>query len=148
MAKAAPTVAPPRSALSQRVVRVAVPALVVLALAVLLAGVAVLRSGAATQRAQRWDRVEQAYAALIEGKTILDLTESLQLRRSRVMGVNRIELSGFTEAAKDWLKADGFFSEIISWKLRLFCPTEANGFAVLERLLARIPVTGLHARNG
>ncbi len=51
------------------------------------------------------------------------LAEGMELHRSRVMGVNRIELSGFTEAAKDRLKADGFFSEIISWKLRLFCPT-------------------------
>jgi hypothetical protein len=64
------------------------------------------------------------------------------------MGVNRIELSGFTEVAKDRLKADGFFSEIISWKLRLFCPTDTSGVAILERLLARVPVTGLHARNG
>jgi hypothetical protein len=64
------------------------------------------------------------------------------------MGVNRIELSGFSEAAKDRLKADGFFSEIISWKLRLFCPTEASGIAVLEGLLARNPDAGLHARNG
>ena len=88
------------------------------------------------------------------------LAEGMELHRSRVMGVNRIELSGFTEAAKDRLKADGFFSEIISWKLRLFCPTDgepvsamgsskpASGTAIIERLLARIPVTGLHARNG
>ena len=64
------------------------------------------------------------------------------------MGVNRIELSDFTESAKDRLKADGFFSEISSWKLRLFCPTDPSGIAVLDRLLARAPVTGLHARNG
>ena len=46
------------------------------------------------------------------------------------------------------LKADGFFSEIIRWKLRLFCPTDPTGIAVLDRLLARCPVTGLHARGG
>jgi hypothetical protein len=72
----------------------------------------------------------------------------MELHRSRVMGVNRIELSGFTEAAKDRLKAEGFFSEIISWKLRLFCPTDSSGIALLERLLARVAVTGLNARNG
>ncbi len=76
------------------------------------------------------------------------LAEGLELHRSRVMGVNRIELSGFTEAAKDRLKADGFFSEIIAWKLRLFCPTDSGGIAVLDRLLARCPVTGIHARGG
>jgi hypothetical protein len=51
-------------------------------------------------------------------------------------------------AAKDRLKADGFFSEIIAWKLRLFCPADSSGIAVLDRLLARCPVTGLHARGG
>ncbi len=76
------------------------------------------------------------------------LAEGMELHRSRVMGVNRIELSGFTEAAKDRLKADGFFSEIISWKLRLFAPTDASGVKVLDRLLARCFVTELHARGG
>ncbi|MGL4279178.1 MAG: methylase, partial [Albidovulum sp.] len=88
------------------------------------------------------------YALLLEGKTVVRLAEGLELHRSRVMGVNRIELSGFTEAQKDRLKADGFFSEIIAWKLRLFCPTDPSGVAVLERLLARFAVAGLHARNG
>ncbi|PJF10205.1 strawberry notch family protein [Pseudorhodobacter sp. MZDSW-24AT] len=90
----------------------------------------------------------QVHALVLEGKTVVQLAEGMELHRSRVMGVNRIELSGFTEAAKDRLKADGFFSEIISWKLRLFCPTDPAGIAVLERLLARCPVTGLHARGG
>src|SRR5690606_5310851 len=43
---------------------------------------------------------DAAYAALIEGRTILDLAEGLQLRRVRVMGANRIELTGFTEDRK------------------------------------------------
>ena len=90
----------------------------------------------------------QLHALVLEGKTVVRLAEGMELHRSRVMGVNRIELSGFTESAKDRLKADGFFSEIISWKLRLFCPTDASGVKVLDRLLARCPVTGLHARGG
>jgi hypothetical protein len=90
----------------------------------------------------------QVHALVLEGRTVVRLAEGMELHRSRVMGVNRIELSSFTEAAKDRLKADGFFSEIISWKLRLFCPTDTSGIAVLERLLARVSVTGLHARNG
>ena len=64
------------------------------------------------------------------------------------MGVNRIELSGFTEAQKDRLKADGLFSEIIAWKLRLFVPTDAAGSAVLDRVLARFPIQQLSARGG
>ena len=90
----------------------------------------------------------QVHALVLEGKTIVRLAEGMELHRSRVMGVNRIELSGFPEQARDRLKAEGFFSEIISWKLRLFCPADASGVAVLERLLARCPLTGLHARGG
>lgn len=90
----------------------------------------------------------QVHALVLDGKTVVRLAEGMELHRSRVMGVNRIELSGFTEAAKDRLKAEGFFSEIISWKLRRFCPVDQNGVAVLDRLLARCPVTGLHARKG
>ncbi len=56
----------------------------------------------------------QVHALVLEGKTVVRLAEGMELHRSRVMGVNRIELSGFSESAKDRLKADGFFSEIIS----------------------------------
>jgi len=90
----------------------------------------------------------QVHALVLEGKTVVQLAEGLELHRSRVMGVNRIELSGFTEAQKDRLKADGFFSEIIAWKLRLFCPVDSGGIETLDRLLSRCPVTGLHARGG
>ncbi|MFG6546790.1 strawberry notch-like NTP hydrolase domain-containing protein [Sulfitobacter sp. 1A13730] len=90
----------------------------------------------------------QVHALVLEGKTVVCLSEGMELHRSRVMGANRIELSGFSEAAKDRLKADGFFSEIISWKLRLFCPTDADGVAILDRLLARCPVASLHDRGG
>ena len=90
----------------------------------------------------------QVHALVLEGKTVVRLAEGMELHRSRVMGVNRIELSGFSEAAKDRLKADGFFSEIISWKLRLFCPADARGIAVLDHLLARFHIQGLHARKG
>ncbi|MDE2075233.1 MAG: strawberry notch family protein [Alphaproteobacteria bacterium] len=83
---------------------------------------------------------EAAFAALMDGRTILDLAESLQLRRVRVMGAHRIELSGFSDALKDRLKAYGLFSEIISWKLRLFVPTDESGVEILARLLDRYPV--------
>ena len=90
----------------------------------------------------------QVHALVLEGKTVVCLSEGMELHRSRVMGANRIELSGFSEAAKDRLKADGFFSEIIGWKLRLFCPTDASGIEILDRLLARCPVARLHDRGG
>ena len=80
---------------------------------------------------------KDAFAALMEGRTILDLSEGLQLRRVRVMGVNRIELSGFTDTMRQRLTAYGLFHEIISWKLRMFVPTDTAGPTVLERVLGR-----------
>ena len=84
----------------------------------------------------------QAIAMLREGHAVLDLADGLQLRRSRLMQVNRIELTGFGSSAVDRLKAMGLFSEIISWKLRLFVPDDmVTGSGVLERLFERHPLT-------
>jgi len=89
----------------------------------------------------------QAYAALIEGRTILDLAEGLQLRRVRVMAGNRIELTGFTEAMRERLRAYGLFTEIISWKLRFFVPVADEGPAVLSRLLETYPIARIAERE-
>ena len=90
---------------------------------------------------------DDAYAALIDGRTLLDLAEGLQLRRVRVMGANRIELSGFTEAMRERLRAYGLFTEIISWKLRFFVPVDANGPTVLGKLLDTYPVARISDRE-
>jgi hypothetical protein len=83
---------------------------------------------------------DDAFTALIDGKTILDLADDLQLRRVRVMGANRIELTGFTDTMRDRLRAYGLFGEIISWKLRFFVPVDATGPAILAKVLERYPV--------
>ncbi|MEO8884087.1 MAG: bifunctional class I SAM-dependent methyltransferase/DEAD/DEAH box helicase [Devosia sp.] len=90
---------------------------------------------------------DQAFATLMEGRTILDLAEGLQLRRVRVMGALRVELAGFTDAMRERLTAYGLFHEIISWKLRMFVPTDANGVAVLERVLGRFPIERVSERE-
>ena len=90
---------------------------------------------------------ESAFAALMDGRTVLDLAEGLQLRRVRVMGANRIELSGFTDTMRDRLKAYGLFHEIISWKLRMFVPTDASGIGVLGKVLERFPVERIGERE-
>ncbi|MFN5405901.1 strawberry notch family protein, partial [Bradyrhizobium sp.] len=90
---------------------------------------------------------DAAFMALMDGRTILDLAEGLQLRRCRVMGANRIELSGFTDTMRERLTAYGLFHEIISWKLRMFVPTDGNGAAVLERVLGRWPVERIGERE-
>ncbi|NGX97761.1 MAG: methylase [Bradyrhizobiaceae bacterium] len=81
-----------------------------------------------------------AFTTLMDGKTVLDLAEGLQLRRARVMGANRIELSGFSDTMRDRLRAYGLFSEIISWKLRFFVPIDATGPAILAKIVERYPI--------
>ena len=90
---------------------------------------------------------DDAYAALVDGRTILDLASGLQLRPARVMGANRIELSGFTDTMRDRLRAYGLFSEIISWKLRFFVPVDASGPAIIGKLLATYPVERISERE-
>ncbi|MFN4139365.1 MAG: strawberry notch C-terminal domain-containing protein, partial [Sphingomonas paucimobilis] len=90
---------------------------------------------------------DDAYAALVDGRTIFDLASGLQLRRARVMGANRIELSGFTDTMRDRLRAYGLFSEIISWKLRFFVPVDASGPAIIGKLLATYPVERISERE-
>ncbi|PKB14951.1 strawberry notch-like protein [Novosphingobium kunmingense] len=90
----------------------------------------------------------QALAMLREGHAVLDLADGLQLRRSRLMQVNRIELTGFGSTAVDRLKAMGLFSEIVSWKLRLFVPDDVlAGSAVIERLFERHPLARIADRK-
>lgn len=88
-----------------------------------------------------------AHAALMEGKTVLSLTDGLQLRRVRVMGSNRIELSGFTDSMRDRLKAYGLFHEIISWKLRMFVPVSVEGIEVLARVVGQYPIERVSERE-
>ena len=90
---------------------------------------------------------EDAFAALIEGRTVLDLADGLKLRRVRVMGAHRIELSDFSDTMRDRLRAFGLFSEIISWKLRMFVPTDASGVGVLAKVLERYPVERIGERE-
>ena len=88
-----------------------------------------------------------AFSALMQGRTVLDLTEDLQLRLVRVMGAHRIELSGFTDAMRERLLAYGLFSEIISWKLRMFVPSDATGAGVLAKVLDHYPVVRIGERE-
>ena len=90
---------------------------------------------------------DAAFAALMEGRTVLDLAEGLQLRRVRVMGAHRIELSGFTDTMRDRLRTYGLFGEIISWKLRMFVPTDAHGAEVLAKLLDRYAIERISERE-
>jgi hypothetical protein len=82
-----------------------------------------------------------AWSAVLDGRIVLALADGLEIRRVRVMGAFRVELSGFTDGMVDRLKAMGLVSEIIAWRLRFFIPTGANGPAILSAVLDRYPLS-------
>jgi len=81
-----------------------------------------------------------AFVTVLDGRTVLQLQDGLELRRVKVMGNFRVELSGFTEGMIDRLKATGLISEIISWKLRLFVPPGVEGTPILAKVIERYPL--------
>jgi hypothetical protein len=81
-----------------------------------------------------------AWNTVLDGRTVLQLQEGLELRRVKVMAEFRVELSGFTDGLVDRLKAMGLISELITWKLRLFVPTGSAGPTILGVLIDRFPL--------
>jgi hypothetical protein len=88
-----------------------------------------------------------ACTAVRNGRTILHLQDGLTVRRSKIMGDFRIEVSGFSDGMVERLKAMGLVSEIISWKLRLWVPLSANGPAILGALMERYPLVRITERS-
>ncbi|HEV7248135.1 MAG TPA: strawberry notch family protein [Shinella sp.] len=80
---------------------------------------------------------EQAWRSVVDGSSIISLAGEMTLRRVRVMNDNRVELTGFTDGMRDWLRSIGLFSEMIAWKLRFFVPVTDEGSAILSRLMQR-----------
>ncbi|CDZ64424.1 Probably methylase/helicase [Neorhizobium galegae bv. orientalis] len=80
---------------------------------------------------------DQAWASLVDGSSIIGLAGDMTLRRVRVMNEYRVELTGFTEGMRDWLRSVGLFSEMISWKLRFFLPMTDEGAGILSKLMQR-----------
>jgi hypothetical protein len=48
---------------------------------------------------------------------------------------------------RDRLRTYGLFGEIISWKLRMFVPTDADGTEVLAKLLDRYAIERIAERE-
>jgi hypothetical protein len=88
-----------------------------------------------------------AFAAVRDGRTVLHLQDGLEIRRAKVMGDFRIEVSGFSDGMVERLKAMGLVSEIITWKLRLFVPVGAGGPAILGTLMERYPLMRIAERS-
>jgi hypothetical protein len=90
---------------------------------------------------------DDAWNAVIDGGSVLQLADGLQLRRARVMNEYRVELTGFTEGMRDRLRALGLFTEIVAWKLRFFLGVGATGPEILARLLERYPLIAILDRD-
>ena len=80
--------------------------------------------------------------AMMQRAARIELADGLGLKRSLVSGENRLEVTGFVPSDLPKLKNLGCFSEVISWKTRLFIL--ANDKAAIERLIALNPVIGIH----
>ncbi|WP_371932973.1 strawberry notch-like NTP hydrolase domain-containing protein [Bradyrhizobium sp. CCGUVB23] len=81
------------------------------------------------------------------GKPVFELAEDLQLRRVRVMDVNRTEVSGFNGTMGDRPKSYGLFREIISWKLRRFVPADATRSGIRAQKRERYPLRRIAERE-
>ncbi len=89
---------------------------------------------------------DEAWRAVIDEGKNLSLVGELVIRRATVMGAARVELVGFTDGMVARLKAMGLVSEIISWKLRLFIPTDDRGPVILAALFEHRPLVRVWAR--
>ncbi|MBI1206827.1 MAG: methylase [Azospirillum sp.] len=89
---------------------------------------------------------DAAWHAVIQDGATLHLADSLQVRRSTVMGLHRIELTGFTDGMVERLKAMGLIGEIIAWRLRLFIPTGQQAATILGALFERHPLVRVAER--
>jgi hypothetical protein len=75
-----------------------------------------------------------ARAVLSSGKAMeVPGRDAVMLKRSLVNGTQRLELVGWSPARLDWYKAQGFFTEIIRYRTRLFVPVSAAA-GILARL--------------
>ncbi|WLS00641.1 strawberry notch-like NTP hydrolase domain-containing protein [Shinella sumterensis] len=90
---------------------------------------------------------ERAWRSVVDGSSIISLAGEMTLRRVRVMNDNRVELTGFTDGMRDWLRSIGLFSEMIAWKLRFFIPVTDEGAAILSRLMQRHRLLDVMSRH-
>lgn len=74
-------------------------------------------------------------------------TDGVQLRRSLVMHVPRLEVIGLNHTSLAAWKAAGLRTEIIGYKTRAFVPLADDGQPLLEKLLASHPVREILKRQ-
>ncbi len=67
---------------------------------------------------------------LMDTDRAVDLGSGLSLKRRRVAGHQRLELTGASKDSLPWLKSLGCFTEIHQYQLRLFLPAEPEADAL------------------
>lgn len=85
---------------------------------------------------------KEAFDAVIDGQSTLELVNGWKIRRSTVQGEQRIELKGDNLYSFDHeLKRYGVFTERINYETRHFIPTSESGVQTLERILKSKPIS-------
>jgi len=91
---------------------------------------------------------KQALDAVIKGRR-LTLRDGYVLAATRVAGEVRVEVTGEPVAWQmDMLKRNGAFSEIISYRTRVFVPIGEKGVAFMERMLPMHPLVDEQSAKG
>jgi hypothetical protein len=86
--------------------------------------------------------LDALWNSVLEDGSSYNLARDLRLRRSRVMAENRVELSfAGGEDIFTILKGFGCMTEVIQYKRRAFIPANAQGPAILAKVLQRFPLT-------
>jgi len=93
----------------------------------------------------------QAHVNLVTSNPMLESARGLGIQRVRLwpkaVDTDLFRPERATRAMRERLTAYGLFHEIISWKLRMFVPSDASGPDVLARVLDRWPVERIGERE-
>ncbi len=96
--------------------------------------------GAESERVQI---TPEALAERLMAGASADLANGWTLRRRRVAGEWRIEITGPDLAAMREIEADGVFAEVHAFRTRFFVPVGERAASVLRALTEHRPVVGL-----
>ncbi|MGY4629886.1 hypothetical protein ACVWY3_007642 [Bradyrhizobium sp. USDA 4486] len=99
-------------------------------------GATTVHNLAYAQRVGLWGGADFPFATRVE------LVEAIEQG-----GVAAMEVLARDLTMRDRLRAYGLFGEIISWKLRIFVPTDSSGVEILSRVLGTYPVARISARE-
>ena len=91
---------------------------------------------------------KELHGKVFDENNVVELSNGWQIKRSRVSGENRIEITGPDYAHLDELKNQGVFTEKINWNTRFFIPTGPEGAMTLAQITKARPVISVTPRAG